>query len=175
MGTDMGPDLATVRGAASARSSLAELYERHIGPAEALAFLLTRDRAAAEDLAQEAFVKLAGRLRHLRNPEAFGAYLRRTVVNLCRAHFRRLRFERDYLRRQPLPSSVAVAEEPRDEVARALATLPYRQRAAIVLRYYEDLSEEQTAEAMETSPRAVNSLVSRGMAALRDELGGIER
>ena len=65
------------------RSSLGELYVRHAPEGIRLAFLLRGDRALAEDLVQEAFARLVGRLRHLRDPGVFGAYLRRTIVNLA--------------------------------------------------------------------------------------------
>jgi RNA polymerase sigma-70 factor (sigma-E family) len=157
---------------------LEELYARHVGEAECLAYLLTGDPHLAEDVAQEAFVRLAGRFRHLRHAEAFGAYLRKTVVNLCRTHFRRARVERAYLRRER--SAAPVWEPPPEaalggDVIRAIRCLPYRQRAAVVLRYYEDLSEEQVAEALGASRRAVNSLVSRALASLRRDLGSEER
>ena len=70
---------------------LAELYRRHAPDAVRLAYLLTGDRVLAEDLVQDAFVKLAGRFRDLRDPDAFAAYLRRTVVNLTNSHWRRTR------------------------------------------------------------------------------------
>jgi len=59
-----------------------------------------------------------------------------------------------------------------DELVRMLRHLPDRQRAAIVLRFYEDLTERETAEVMRCSTRAVNSLVSRAMVTLRDEVQG---
>ena len=79
---------------------LGELYVRHASDAVRLAYLLTGDRALAEDLVQDAFVKLAGRLVHLRDPGAFEAYLQRTVVNLSRSHFRRRKVERAYVDRE---------------------------------------------------------------------------
>src|SRR5437867_12545204 len=79
---------------------LAELYVRHAAEAARLAYLLTGDRQLAEDLVQDAFVRLAGRLVHLRDAGAFDAYLRRTVVNLANSHFRRKRVERAYLKRE---------------------------------------------------------------------------
>src|SRR5256714_12962845 len=78
---------------------LGELSVRHADDAIRLAYLLTGDRALAEDLVQDAFVRLAGRLAHLRDPGAFEAYLRRTVVNLANSHFRRKKIERAYLGR----------------------------------------------------------------------------
>src|SRR2546430_17547386 len=73
---------------------LGELYVRHADDAIRLAYLLTGDRALAEDLVQDAFVRLAGRLAHLPDPGAFEAYLRRTVANLRNSHFRRRKVER---------------------------------------------------------------------------------
>jgi DNA-directed RNA polymerase specialized sigma24 family protein len=73
---------------------LAELYERHVGRAVALAALVGGDADAAEDIAHEAFIRTAGRLAGLRDPSAFDIYLRRTVVNLCRARARRALIER---------------------------------------------------------------------------------
>ena len=76
------------------RDQLADLYVAHAPEAVRLAFLLTGDAGLAEDLVQDAFARLVGRLRHLRDPTAFGAYLRRTVVNLATSHFRHRRVER---------------------------------------------------------------------------------
>jgi RNA polymerase sigma-70 factor (sigma-E family) len=149
---------------------LAELYERYAPAAVRLAFLLTGDRERSRDIAQDAFVRVAGRFRHLRFPDAFDAYLRRTVVNLCTSHFRRERIEREYLQRER-SRRVPTADPPdlgaRDELMRALRALPVRQRAAIVLRYYEDLSEGSVADALGCSVFAARSLLTRGMSALR--------
>src|SRR2546426_691741 len=114
-----------------------------------LAYLLTRDHALAEDLVQEAFVRLAGRLVHLRDPGAFDAYLRRTVVNLSNSHFRRKKVERAYLERTRGTMGTRTAEwsdsslEDSEPLWQALGRLSGRQRAALVLRFYEDLSERQ--------------------------------
>ena len=159
------------------RGSLAELYVAHAPDALRLAFLLTGDPALAEDLVQDAFVRLAGRLRHLREPNAFWTYLRRTIVNLATSHFRHRRVERAYLERvAAAPSSVANVNHDLDEAMhRALLGLPQRQRAAIVLRFYEDLSDVQTAAVLRCSPGNVRSLVSRGMQTLREELEEMPR
>ena len=124
---------------------LEELYVRHAPAALRLAYFLTGDPEAARDLVQDAFVRMAGRFRHLRQPDAFDAYLRRTIVNLHASGLRRLRAERSSLAREAA-LTVPVAHEDddhgaRDEMWHAILSLPPRQRAAIVLRYYEDLSE----------------------------------
>ena len=148
---------------------LGELYRRHAGDAARLAYLITGDRALAEDLVQEAFVRMYGRFRDLRNPDAFEVYLRRTVVNLARSHFRHRKVERKYLEGAgQTERSVATPDVgERDELWTVLQALPERQRTAIVLRFYEDLSEVATAEVMGCPVGTVKSLVSRGLERLR--------
>ncbi len=156
-----------------ARGRLAEMYARHAGDAARLAYLLTGDRSLADDLVQDAFVRLARRLGHLRDPEAFGPYLRRTLVNLANSYFRRRGVERAYLERQRRNVEESIeAPDPgeRDEMLRALAALPLRQRTAVVLRYYEDLSELQMADLMRCRPGTVKGLLSKGLHNLRTEL-----
>jgi len=156
---------------------LADLYVAYAPEGIRLAFLLTGDRALAEDLVQDAFARLVGRLQHLRDPGAFGAYLRRTIVNLATSHFRHRRVERAYLEREAAaPSREGNANEALDEKMHAvLLSLPQRQRAAIVLRFYEDLSDIQTAEILRCSAGTVRSLVSRAMKTLRQALEGNPR
>jgi RNA polymerase sigma-70 factor (sigma-E family) len=171
---------ATVRSAGEHEAhGLAELYERHAPAAVRLAYLITGDRERSRDIAQEAFVRVAARFRHLRFPDAFDAYLRRTVVNLCTSQFRRERLERAFLQREGSRAVEAASEPPdlgtRDELVRALRRLPARQRAAVVLRYYEDLSEEAMAEAMRVSVPAARSLLSRGMQTLRTTIDREDR
>jgi RNA polymerase sigma-70 factor (sigma-E family) len=159
------------------RSSLGRLYVRDAPEAIRLAFLLTGDRALAEDLVQEAFARLVGRLRHVRDPGAFGAYLRRTIVNLATSHFRRRGVERAYLERSAM--ALEAKTNPNEELDAtmhdALLRLPQRQRAAIVLRFYEDLSDVQTAEILRCSTGTARSLVSRAMKTLRSDLEGVSR
>ena len=151
-------------------SRLAEVYMRSAPAGFRLAYLLTGDRALAEDLVQEAFLRFVGRLHHLRDPEAFDAYLRRTIVNLSKDTFRRRAVERSFLERHAAESQegrpdrdVAAYESMRA----ALLSLPQRQRAAIVLRYYEDLHEYEIADLLRCRPATVRSLVARGLEALR--------
>ena len=160
-----------------AGSQIAALYEEHVGRATALATLLTGDRHAAEDIAHDAFLRAAGRFKHLREPQAFGAYLRRTVVNACRARARRARRERLFLERAWRVRRVEpdTSADDRDELLPLIKALPYRQRAALVLRYWDDLPEAQIADILRTSPRAVNALLSRAMETLRLEIGRSER
>jgi RNA polymerase sigma-70 factor (sigma-E family) len=157
---------------------LDELYARHVPATIGFAYLLTGNRTEAEDLVHEAFLRVVGRLRHLRKLDAFDAYLLRSVVNLHTSRLRRLRVERAYLAREGTRSFEAVApHDPgeRDRIWRALDRLPRRQRAAVVLRYAEDLSERETADTLRCSVAAVKSLTARALDTLRAELRGDDR
>ena len=155
---------------------LADLYERHAPAAGRLAYLLTGDVHLAEDLTQEAFVRAFGRFRDLRQPESFEWYLRRTLVNLTRSHFRRQRTERHHLASRPSPEQPDRAEpaadriSERDEMWRALQQLPPKQRMALILRFYEDLTDAQVAAAMGCPVGTAKSLVHRGLERLRPEV-----
>jgi len=159
---------------------LAELYRAECANVVNLAFLLTGQRQLAEDLAQEAFLRVASRILQV-SPDAFRAYLRRTVVNLARSHFRHARVERYYAdrvesdaarRREANEASSGTSDaDTRDELWSALQRLPVRQREAIVCRFYLDLSEEQTAETVGTRIGTVKSATARGLQSLRAALG----
>jgi len=154
---------------------LVELFERHASEAGRLAYLLTGDRELAEDLVQDAFVRLAGRFVHRRDPGGLHAYLRVTVVNLARSHHRRQAVERRFAERESgrEPTTTASDLSDRDALQRALMSLPLRQRTAVVLRYYEDLDIGQTASTMRCSEGTVKALTSRGIARLRPLIGDI--
>jgi RNA polymerase sigma-70 factor (sigma-E family) len=158
--------------------SLPDLYAAHAPRAGRLAFVLTRDRELAEDVAQEAFARLITHLPSIRDPDAVEAYLRRSVVNLCRKHWRRVSRERSFLRQEGPAIATRTTAQPdvarRNQLAGALDRLPYRQRAALVLRFYEDLTERQTAQALGCAVGTVKSLVFRGLRALREEIGDDE-
>lgn len=159
-----------------AAGRIEELYRRNAPGALRLAYFLTGDREQAEDLVQDAFVRVAGRFRHLRVPDSFDAYLRRTIVNQFTSQLRRRKLERAHAARERGLEPVTPPDDPalRDELWCALATLPDRQRAAVVLRYYEDLSERETAQILGVSTGAVNQLVVRAMASLRGHMKGDE-
>ncbi len=130
-----------------------------------------------EDVAQEAFVRLHGRTRTLRDPHAAVGYLRSTVVNLTRSRLRHLAVVRRHARSQAAaPGQVASAEhdavtrENHHELVAALQRLTPRHREALVLRYWQDLTEAEMAEAMGVSRGTVKSHVSRGLDALAAEL-----
>lgn len=143
--------------------SLAQLYQREYGPMVRLACLLVGSNEVAEELVQDAFVAVHRRWDRLVNP---GGHLRTSVVNGCRSHQRRAALER---RRRPRPETNDVGLQA-DELWDALLRLPYRQRAALVLRYYEDATEADIAAALDVRPATVRSLVHRGLAKLREEV-----
>lgn len=100
--------------------SLKDLYERTAPAALRLAYFVSGDRDLAQDLVQDAFVKVAGRFHHLRKPDAFDPYLWRTIVNLYVSHLRHRRVERAYLRVHragPAPDHV-IADARRHPLAR---------------------------------------------------------
>jgi RNA polymerase sigma-70 factor (sigma-E family) len=146
-----------------------ELYAVHAQRAGRLAYFLVGDRDLAQDLVQEAFLKVFARWGNLRESQSFAAYLNRTIVNLAHKAHRRRSVERRYLDKQPRLEAVAAERdyETADELWQQLQSLPQRQRTAIVLRYYEDLSDQQAAEAMGCSTTAIASLVQRALGALR--------
>jgi RNA polymerase sigma factor (sigma-70 family) len=153
-----------------------ELYATHAQGAVRLAYLLVGDLEIAKDIAQEAFLRAFGRFADMRKPHSFPTYLRATIVNLTRKHFQRRGLERLYLDRLRTRPAERVAPpniEQREVVMQALLQVPERQRAALVLHYYEDLSEYQVADLMGVSEQAARSLVARGRKALREQLGGM--
>jgi RNA polymerase sigma-70 factor (sigma-E family) len=157
-----------------AAKTLAELYSARAAECIRLAYLMTGDPDGAEDIVQEAFARIYARHRTRRPPSQLEPYLRRTIVNLTRDRHRRHRTSRAYLER----AAVAPPEDRGHQVDSQidfrvrLQALPHRQRAALVLRYYEDLSEQATAEVLNCSAAAVKQLVQRGLNALRRDLQG---
>jgi RNA polymerase sigma-70 factor (sigma-E family) len=156
-------------------SRLELLYRTHAPGAVRLAYFLTGDVEAANDIVQDAFVRIAGRFADLRHIDNFEAYLGRTVVNLSRNHFRGLHRKKaaEYEEGKRLRASPGRIEPTppgeSDALWRGLQQLPRRQREAIVLRYYLDLSEHQTADLLGCAVGTVKSAVSRGLSTLRSE------
>jgi RNA polymerase sigma-70 factor (sigma-E family) len=160
-----------------ADEAITRLFEAHYRPLVRLATLLLHDQGLAEEIVQDAYVALHGRWRRLRDSYKALAYLRATVVNRSRSALRHRGVVERYLASVVQPEDMPSAEAgalgalQHDAVVAALRALPARQREAIVLRYYLDLSEVDIAEAMGCSRGAVKSHTSRGMAALRITLG----
>jgi len=146
---------------ASDRLTLDAFYREQYPAMVRLARLLTGSVALAEDLTQDAFVRVAPRLATLDQP---AAYLRTAVVNACRSHHRH---EAVVERLTPAPVEAAPPTHLVD-FADALGELPERQRTAIVLRYYADLDDQAIAELLGCRRPTVRTLVRRGMATLRE-------
>ena len=162
----------------AASGGLEAPYVAHAPAALRFAYYLCGDREQARDLVHDAFVRVAGRFSHLRKPDVFDTYLRRTIFNLHTSRLRRLRLERAYLAREasrPIQDPEQPDPSERDAVWHAILELPARQRAAIILRFYEDLSERESAEILGCSVGALNQLVARATATLRERFGKDER
>lgn len=145
--------------------ALEALYRAEHAASVRLAHLLVGDRARAEELAHDAFVRVFGRIGSIDDPPA---YLRTTLVNLCRDHGRR-RTRTDAL---PVPRGEDHPEPPLppdgSPVWAALQGLPHRQRAALALRYYLDRPTEEIAETLGVRPATVRSLLHRGLTTLKE-------
>jgi RNA polymerase sigma-70 factor (sigma-E family) len=151
---------------ASPPPDFAEFYRDAWPGAVRLAALLVQDGRVAEDLAQEAFSRVFPKWSRVESPNA---YLRVAIVNACRSWQSRRHTERTKMPLVALPASNELAF---DVLADAVAALPYRQRAVLVLRFYLGLREAEIAEALACRPGTVKSLTSRALAALRK---GIEQ
>jgi len=159
-----------------ADEAVTQLFGAHYRPLVRLASLLLHERGLAEEVVQDAYVKLHARWHRLRDADKALAYLRVAVVNGCRSALRHRRVVAAHLAAARPPADAPSAEAgaldllTHAAVVDAIRALPPRQREAIVLRYYADLSEAEIAEAMGVSRGAVKSHASRAVAALRPVL-----
>ncbi|UWE13455.1 SigE family RNA polymerase sigma factor [Actinacidiphila bryophytorum] len=135
---------------------------------------LTPNPADAEDLLQTALTKTYLAWDRIDDHRAVDGYVRRTLVNTRTSQWRKRKvdeFSTDELP-EPAPAGspdLTEQQAQRDALLRAISRLPPRQRAMVVLRYYEDMSEAQTAETMGVSIGTVKSAVSRALGKLRDD------
>lgn len=154
------------------------LYAAVAPSAMGLAYgLCAGDRASAEDLFHDAFLRCVKKFRAEGDPDSFEQYLRRAMVNGSIDRSRRELTRRRWLQRQPPhrvleDSQVQLAE--RDQLLSALRRLPARQRAAVVARTFLDLNEAETARVLGCSIGTVKSLTSRGLAAIRAQFNDQE-
>lgn len=140
-------------------ASPAELHERRYAAMVRLATLLCGSSAVAEELVQDAFVKVIERWDRI---EAPSAYLRAAVVNGCTGHRRR----RDVARRHEVRPVLSVVDPEGFVLRDAIHRLPSRQRAVLVLRFYEDLPEKEIAALLQCRVGTVKSALHRGLAQL---------
>jgi RNA polymerase sigma-70 factor (sigma-E family) len=166
--------VATQSGAWSADLAVIELYTVQYKALVRLAAMLVRDTSTAEEVVQDAFIAMHDGWHRLKDAEKALAYLRQAVVNRSRSVLRhRMVVEKNAPKPAPdMPSAEhgAMALLERSAVIAALRDLPERQREAIVLRYYADLSEADIAATMRISRGAVKSHTARGMASLKAAL-----
>jgi len=154
-----------------------ELVRRHQDAAWRIAYHYVGDRAEAEDLAQEAFLKILDAASSYCPTARFSTYLYRVIANLCIDYHRK--------RRPHYPGEMPPQESPSDEpdtqlktrerdraIQMALEALPDRQRMAVVLCYFEDLPLAEIAEAMDTTYKAVERLLARARKSLAPHLEG---
>ena len=173
-----GVQVAAATGAGTdweAAGALSALYAARYRPLVRLAVLLVGDMATAEEVVQDSFIAVHANWRRLRDIDKAAAYLRQCVLNRSRSVLRHRKVvDRNVLGQLPVPSAEegAIALFERSAVVAALHRLPLRQRQALVLRYYAELSESQIASAMGISRGAVKSHISRAMGALREVLEG---
>ncbi|ADP72633.1 RNA polymerase, sigma-24 subunit, ECF subfamily [Rhodomicrobium vannielii ATCC 17100] len=151
------------------------LAARHAARTLALSRRMLANAADADEVLQEAMLRVWVNAPHWRAEAAFKTWLYRVVVNLCLNRQRHKSFAPlDDAAEVPDPSPSALASLERQEadaaVARAIAALPDRQRAAIVLTYYEDLSNAEAASVLETTVSSVEALLVRAKRTLRAEL-----
>ncbi len=154
-----------------AEQAVTVIYRAHYRSLVRLAVLLVRDVATAEEVVQDSFMAMHSAWRRLRDNDKALSYLRQSVVNRSRSVLRhRVVVDRNAPKPTPdMPSAEqgALTLLERSAVVTALRALPPRQREALVLRYYGDLSEAQIAAAMGISRGAVKSHTARAIAALR--------
>lgn len=177
MSTAQTPTDAELVAAVVARDprALAVLVQRHGGWATAFAERMTGDRQHAEDLVQNAFLRVWERAERWEARSRFSTWFYRIVHNLCidqlrarRNHFEEL--DEDLPDTAASPEQQLVSEQRSLGVRAALAALPERQRAAIVLSHYQECSQAEAAEILGISEGALESLLSRARATLRATL-----
>ncbi len=152
------------------RQYVTALYQAHALGLVRLAVLMVGDQQTAEDVVQDAFLALYRRWSTLKDPDRALAYARASVLNGCRmvhrAHSRHDGIALAAADDTESAEETALLGEANREVMTALRQLPARQREAVVLRYYLDMTEDQAAQAMQVSRGTVKSATSRGLAAL---------
>jgi len=157
-----------------ADETIEALFHAHYPSLVYTAFCLTGDRALAEQLTQEAYLRLWRRWRWIADPQAAPFYLRRTVINLARQTLRRTVLERRVLRSTRMEPADQHETDPAEVLAlrQAIAALPARKRECVVLRYLIGLTEAETARVLGVSAGTVKSQTHKGLAQLRERLDG---
>jgi RNA polymerase sigma factor (sigma-70 family) len=175
---ERGAHPATTSGAAEeidAERLVVRLFEQEGQSLVRLARIFVDDRNAAEDIVQEAFIRLARTAHRIRDEAKAAPYLRSIVLNLARDNNRRglvsLRHHLPTDDRRASTEDVIELREDQQQVIDALRELPLRQRNALVLRYYEELGIDDIASTMGISRNSVKTHLRRGLSALEARLG----
>ena len=155
----------------TAEQAVTEIYTTYYGPLVRLAVLLVRDEPTAEEVVQECFIAMHDGWHRLRERDKALSYLKQAVLNRSKSVLRHRSVVGRHTPKPPMdmPSceQQVISLLERSAVITALRGLPDRQRQALVLRYYADMSEAQIAEMMGISKGAVKSHTARGMSSLR--------
>lgn len=176
---NVGDDIITLGGTGrqdrdrDAAVAIESLFHAHYPRLAYTAFSLTGDWDLAEQLAQEAFLRLWRRWRWIADPQAAPAYLQRTVLNLSRETIRRKVIERRALKARGRERPPAAEPDTAEMIAlrRAIAGLPARKRECVVLRFLLGMSEAETASVLGVSVGTVKSQTHKGLRQLRERLG----
>lgn len=151
--------------------AVAVLYREHAVGLIRLAHVMLANRAAAEDVVQDAFFGLYRRWNQLDSKDRALGYVRSSVLNGCRTALRRRAHEAGDFGVSDPPAvsaeAIALISEERQELARALWRLPDRQREVLVLRYYLDLPDDQVAQDLGVAPSTIRSIRRRALSALK--------
>ncbi|MBI3437815.1 MAG: RNA polymerase sigma factor [Proteobacteria bacterium] len=175
------PDAETVRLAGAGDVRAAEtLVRRHLPKMVGLARRMLNDGAEAEDVAQEVFLRVWREAPKWRPGAAkFETWMHRVAINLCYDRMRRRREKADpdagmeMADPAPLAGEVWLAQQRAAAVNAALAALPERQRAALALVHFQEMTNIAAAEALEISVEALESLLARGRRAMRAALADV--
>jgi RNA polymerase sigma-70 factor (sigma-E family) len=146
------------------------------------AYLLSGQHADAEDIAQQTLIRVRRHWGKVRRAASMDAYVLRMLTNAFLSSRRPARVSREIVTAVPdhsdgahgwprSPGLVATDEDPRGEIWPLILGLPGRQRAVLVLRYYEDLSEREIADVLDVTPGTVKSTAHKALANLRTALG----
>lgn len=166
----------TIAGISDADAALGDLYTTHYSALVGLARVLLRDHDAAEEVVQEAFIRVRASWRGIRDPDRAAAYVRSAVLNQARSRLRRAAVAATHAAAPTAagfpspdvddPADRALAADERERWLQAIRSLPTRQRDCVVLRYYLDLSEAEMAQTLRISTGSIKTHLSRGLAAL---------
>ena len=156
---------------------VAALFDRHYVPMCRLAYVILGNSALAEEIVMDALLKTFSSWWRLRDPSKADLYLRRAVINLCRSRIRRKQLESKHQERMRSEGASGWTQWEGDRletdqvVLDAVRDLPERQRACVVLRYYEDMSEAEIARVLDCSTGTVKSQLSKARSKLEAALG----